>query len=347
MAWGYDGRSKSTEAIMQARIVTIRTKDWLYIGTISIIFSLFLSLLCYFLVDESLPDGLLFGVILGFMLFASAFLFTTTLNQHILPLINKRYWLWIAGLTSFLSGFFATMLCYALCSFLHVKLLSKFESHILLFSFFIGFLSYVVALLLYQFVIVTYAKEYQEKLLTQSRLKSLERQLNPHFLFNALNSITELLHINTEKAENALLSLSDFLRTSMKENALISLKEELENIYRYVAIENIRFDGSIFLHVAVEPKLYVYHLPKFSIQLIVENAIKHGYQGSSLTICIDAHMTHYLIITISNDGKAIQSEQFGIGLTNLQERLFLLSKGSLELTNHQPTTFKITLKELT
>ena len=332
---------------MQTTIVRIRKKDWYTIGLISIVFSVILSVLCYFLVDASLWHGCAFGSILGLCLFVFSLALTTVLNHIILPNLKKPIWLPIAGLSSFLAGFLATLLSYYSARALHVDLLVKFESHILSFSFFIGFLSYMVAFLLYQFVIVTYAKEYQEKLLMDSRLKSLERQLNPHFLFNALNSIMELLHVNTDKAENALLRLCDFLRSSMKENARISLGEELENIYRYVEIENIRFDGAIFLHVSVEKALYVYHLPKFSIQLLVENAIKHGYKGGPLHIWIEANVSKSLIITVANDGKAIQTARFGIGLSNLQERLALLCLGSLTLKSQSPTTFQICLKEFT
>lgn len=332
---------------MQALIVTIRSRDWVLIGILSLLFSVLLSLVCYFLVDEMPSHGFMFGCLLGLTLFVCAFLFTTTLNQHILPLLHKRYWLMIAGISSFFSGFLGTIFSYFLSQALHVKLLSKFESNVILFSFFIGLLTCVVAFLLYQFVVVTYAKEYQEKLLMSSRLKSLERQLNPHFLFNALNSMTELLHIDTQKAENALLSLCDFLRFSMKENARIRLQEELENVERYIFIENIRFNHAIFLETSIDSKFYEYLVPKFSIQLIVENAIKHGYNAKPLKIFIEATMGEFLILSISNDGKPIQTKQFGIGLSNLEERLTLLSKGRLSLIKSEPTTFTITLKELT
>lgn len=331
---------------MQARIVTIRTKDWGYIGAISIIFSLFLSLLCYFLVDENLVHGFFFGIILGLSLFICAFFLTNILNQNILPSLHQRYWLWVAGISSFLSGFLATILSYAVSLSLHVTLLAKFETTILFFSFFIGLLSYVVAFLLYQFVIVTYAKEYQEKLFMQSRLKSLERQLNPHFLFNAINSLSELLHVSPHKAENALLDLSDFLRFSMKENARIALREEIENVKRYVSLENIRFEGKILPDITIDDTLLNHYVPKFSIQLLVENAIKHGFKSETLCIWIKAHLQEKgFEIIIGNDGKAMQNSSFGIGLSNLAERLHLLCEGEIHLLDTDKPTFKIIVKE--
>lgn len=330
---------------MQPLLLTITAKEWVGIGTISLFFSVLLSLLCYFLVGESLLQGAIFGIFLGLFLFMCAVLFTTLLNQTILPNLPKTYWLFSAALSSFLSGLIATWLSYALASLLHVKLLAKVEAHLFLFSLIIGILSYAVAFLLYQFVIMSYAKEYNEKLLIQSRLKSLERQLNPHFLFNALNSLTELLHVNPYRAENALLELSDFLRSSMKESSLISLKEELENVRRYVGLENIRFDGKIILYESVSSSLFQRLVPKFSIQLLVENAIKHGFCSETLHIWIDAHVdAHTLILTIRNDGKAMSTHHFGIGLTNLQERLTLLCDGSLTRIEYDNPTFQIRIR---
>jgi len=327
---------------MQPLLLSLSLKEWIKIGIISLFFSILLSLLCYFLLSESLLQGLFFGTLLGLCLLICAVLLTTLLNQNILPTLPKHYWLLSAALSSFFSGFLATWLCYTLSLLLHVKLLVKFESHLFLFSFLIGVLSYAVAFLLYQFVMMSYAKEYHEKLLIQSRLKSLERQLNPHFLFNALNSLTELLHVNPNKAEDALLELSDFLRSSMKENALISLKEELENVKRYVGLENIRFDGKIILRTELSEHVLTQVIPKFSIQLLVENAIKHGFYGDTLHIVVVGYFEeNSLVLNVQNDGKTIKTSHFGIGLTNLQERLKLLCYGTLKLISNDKPLFEI------
>jgi LytS/YehU family sensor histidine kinase len=175
----------------------------------------------------------------------------------------------------------------------------------------------------------------------QSRLKSLERQLNPHFLFNALNSIAELVHQDQNKAEEAILKVSSFLRNSMNEKALISLNEELKNVEDYVDLENIRFSGKIHLHKDIEKRsLYV---PKFSIQLIVENAIKHGFRREQeLNIFVE---TKGNMIVVKNDGTPIFKKEFGIGLQNLDQRLALLMHGHLEIADSKETTFIIHLGE--
>lgn len=323
----------------------IRFKECLYILGIGIFFSITLCLLCYILLDENLLHGLAFGLILGLCLSSCAIIFTLILNRYFLPLVPMAHWVYWAGFVSFICGLSGTVMAYFLSFSLHVKMLALFSQHFILFGLFIGMMSFVVAFLLYHFIILSNAKEMQEKLLIQSRLKSLERQLNPHFLFNALNSLAELLHVNPLKAEKILLQLSSFLRSSMKEEAMICLHEEIENVIRYIALENVRFDDKIILIYDVPASLKEKKVPKFSIQLIVENAIKHGYTREKLTITISIQQKEKLEITIGNDGLPITNPSFGIGLQNLQERLFLLCNGELQLKNEVSPTFILCIGE--
>lgn len=321
----------------------IRTKECLYIFSIGIFFSITLCLLCYILLQDTLLYGLVFGLILGLCLSSSAIIVTFILNRYFLPLVPLTQWVYWAGFFSFFSGLNGTIMAYFVSFSLHVKMLAMFAQHFVLFGLFIGMISFVVAFLLYQFIALSHAQERQEKLLIQSRLKSLERQLNPHFLFNALNSLAELLHVNPLKAEKILLELSSFLRSSMKEEALISLDEEMENVTRYIALENVRFDDKIILIYDMPSSLEKQKVPKFSIQLIVENAIKHGFKREKLTIAIHIERKEKLEITISNDGLPIIKPTFGIGLQNLQERLLLLCHGKLLLQNQDKPTFILSI----
>jgi len=331
---------------MQELTLNIPSKEWFRVVSVALFFATTLSCLNYFLASVTLLDGFLFGLLLGSSLSLCAFLLTTTLNHYVLPTVSSSYWLTYAGISSFFSGFIATLLTCLLATFFNVLMIAKFEEHIFLFALFIGILSFAVAYLLYQFVTVNDAKKYHEKLLMESRLKSLERQLNPHFLFNALNSLSELLHVSPHKAEKALLDLSDFLRFSMKENARIHLHEEIENVKRYVGLENIRFEGKILLDITIDSPFLNHYVPKFSIQLLVENAIKHGFKSETLYIWIEAHTSDGLLeIIVGNDGKAMQNKDFGIGLSNLAERLTLLCEGEIHLLDSRKPTFKIIIKE--
>jgi two-component system, LytTR family, sensor kinase len=116
----------------------------------------------------------------------------------------------------------------------------------------------------------------------------------------------------------------------------------LKNVEDYVALENIRFNDKISLHISGQRALQV---PKFSIQLIVENAIKHGLQNKkelNIFISIDKDASS---VTIKNDGLPIKEKQFGIGLSNLEQRLKLLQNGSLHIADEQNPTYIILIGE--
>ncbi len=153
--------------------------------------------------------------------------------------------------------------------------MDAFDDKIVRISILIGILTYIVGALLYRFVKMRNQKDVIDNEYVQSRLRSLETQLNPHFLFNALNSIAELIHHDKDKAEMALLKVSSFLRNTMNEKALLILKDEIKNVKEYVELENIRFSNKI--HVLIIGEIPKWSVPKFSLQLIVENAIKHGF----------------------------------------------------------------------
>ena len=263
------------------------------------------------------------------------------MNQKILPNISKTFWLPFAIFFSFLSGFIGTLLSTSLAGKLEIELISLFHTHPIKIAMAIGVLTYIVGTLLYRFVKMRNEKELVDQHYLTSRLRSLETQLNPHFLFNALNSIAELIHQDAQKAELAILKVSTFLRNTMDEKALITLDEELRNVKDYIELENIRFSGRIHLDVVDDlPSILV---PKFSLQLLAENAIKHGLiPKKELQIIVEYYQTDHSLV-IKNDGKAMSKKHFGIGLTNLDQRLKLLCNGKIEIIDTQQPTFKIHL----
>ncbi len=319
--------------------LTIKPRDWVYILLIGVVMGMMLSTFGYILLGDSWIGGALYGTLLGFCITSFSLISITSMNKTILPNIIKPFWIPTAIMFSFLSGFLGTQLSIYLALAFGIKVLALFDQNILSVSAFIGVLTYIVGALLYQFVKMRNVKEQVDSDYVQSRLKSLERQLNPHFLFNALNSIAELVHQDKDKAEEAILKVSSFLRNTMKEKALISLNEELKNVQDYVDLENIRFSGKIHLHKHIQKNSF--YVPKFSIQLLVENAIKHGFRSQkelNITIQSDANSLH-----VKNDGVAIESKEFGIGLQNLDQRLKLLLDGYLEVADTQETMFIIHL----
>lgn len=318
----------------------IKIKDWFYILLIGVVFAMLLSSFGYTLLGYSWLQGAVFGVLLGFTITLFSLFFITMMNQQILPKIDRVFWLPLAVTFSFFSGFLGTMVSSTVADLLGIDLIMPFRTDTLMVSAAVGILTYVVGALLYRFVKMRNEKEAVDQHYLQSRLRSLETQLNPHFLFNALNSVAELIHQNPADAENAVLRLSAFLRNTMDEKALIGIGLELRNVEDYIELENIRFGGRIVLHA---PERFPdWELPKFSIQLLVENAIKHGFDSGSkvLNIWLDCDESGRNVI-VKNDGKPMRSTRFGIGLDNLNQRLELLCGGRLVVADTAYPTFHI------
>lgn len=324
--------------------LNIRRKDWLYILLVGVLFSMLLSSLGYFLLQKSWITGALFGILLGFSISTLSLLFISFMNKKILPNIKDSYWMPLAALFSFISGFLGTLLGTFFAKSLHIPLLEILEQDLVPIAILIGVLTYIVGLLLYFVVNMRNQKEQADHEYIQSRLRSLETQLNPHFLFNALNSIAELIHHDKDKAEMALLKVSAFLRNTMKEEALILLQNEIINVEDYITLENIRFSGKIHLNIeGVVPK---WRVPKFSIQLLVENAIKHGFTNTQENLNILMSFDEgKKIVKVENDGEAMRHKSFGVGLSNLKQRLELLCKGTLSVKSLDKPIFYIHLGE--
>jgi len=322
----------------------IKRRDWLYILIIGIVFGTLLSTLGYGLFGLSLLDGAIFGCILGFSITLFSLIFISNMNKRVLPNLKEIYWLPLSMLFSFLSGFLGTVVGIMIANAIEIQVIPAFVAHIFPIASAIGILTYVVGALLYRFVKMRNQKDLIDKEYIESRLRSLETQLNPHFLFNALNSIAELIHQDPDKAEMAVLKVSTFLRNTMKESALLALRDEMKNVEDYIELENIRFSGKIHLHK--DPNIPLWSIPKFSLQLLVENAIKHGFVNATndLNITIEFLQTQRKI-SVRNDGESMKSKKFGIGLSNLKQRLTLLCGGDIEVVEGEGVAFEISLGE--
>lgn len=325
----------------------ITPRDWISVLLIGMLFSTLLSSFGYYLLGLKPFYGGVFGMALGFFITLFSLVFITFMNRYLLPKIEKKLWNAIAALFSFLSGFLGSLSSYHALENSFVEMIPSFATHPYQNGSIIGILTYLIGALMYRFVKTRNQKEHVDHLFIQSRVGSLETQLNPHFLYNALNSLAELIHQDPDKAEAAVLKISTFLRNTMHEAPLIRLEEELRNAQDYIDLENIRFGGTITLNIDSDSKFNQWMVPKFSIQLLCENAIKHGMIRSSdpFVINIQTFYDDALHITVSNSGRSITSTAFGIGLSNLQERLTHLCKGELTVTRHEPPTYTITLKE--
>lgn len=133
----------------------------------------------------------------------------------------------------------------------------------------------LAALLSSQLLIARYQE--QKSLLVMSELKLLQAQVNPHFLFNALNTIIAVLRRDADRARELLVQLSHLFRKNLKRSSELStLEEELEHVGAYLEIEKARHEGRIVVETEVDPALLPLRIPTFTLQPLVENAFKHG-----------------------------------------------------------------------
>lgn len=302
--------------------------DWLYIIIIGAFFGFFISLFL-FLINSNLKEftTIFFGTSSAVCISLSAFIFITISNDFILPKINEKFWYIISFIFSFLSGFLGFASSYFIFSFTDFAIIDFIRPIWFYISVVIGFFTVLIGLILHQFISMKYKNESIKNEVLESKIKALENELNPHFLFNALNSISELIYQDQKKAEKATLDLSVFLRNAITKDTLITLDSEIKMVQTYLTIENIRFEDNIKMQLEINNKDYNIMVPKFSIQLLVENAIKHGYLQKKLNVNVSVKNN---CIEVSNDGLLSEKIKFGTGLRNLATRLKLLKIGHLE-----------------
>ena len=329
---------------MQTVELKIAPKDWVYIIIIGSFFGFFISLCFYFIsYDLQNVSTIIFSTATAVFISLFAFFLITVSNKFILPKVNQKFWYLISFVFSFLSGFLGFSFSFLLFSFTDFKILHIISPFWIYISVTIGFLTFLVGLILHQFISMKYKNESIKNQILETKLKALENELNPHFLFNALNSVSELIYQDQKKAEIAVIHISKFLRNAINKQSLISLETEISMVKTYVNIENIRFDEKIVLNIENIENYKHIKIPKFSIQLLVENGIKHGYLGKELNIYIKFDKNS---ITVLNDGKKSSNIKFKTGLSNLENRLKILNIGKLEyISDSENMAFSIILKD--
>lgn len=179
-----------------------------------------------------------------------------------------------------------------------------------------------------------YRKEEIERLKWESSLKDFElnklkSQLNPHFVFNALNGIRSLVEEEPLKAKESITQLSNLLRNSLLSDRAktITLAEELRTVNDYLNLEKIRFEERLSVKFDIENKALVAQIPPMMIQTLVENAVKHGIskRTSGGWIVISGKIFNtFLVLEILNTGHLESLESGGFGIVNTRQRLELL-----------------------
>ena len=216
---------------------------------------------------------------------------------------------------------------------------TEFFNSTLTWRILIGIAVYILMVLVYY--LFMYYLNFMDKIKLEAELKTnvkvaelnlLKSQINPHFLFNSLNSISALTATESKMAQEMVQKLSDFLRVSISErpDAHRKFSEELENISKYLDIEKVRFGDRLVVEQNVARKCLDASVPSLILQPLVENAIKHGVSQSlgTVTIRITADCFQgYLKVQLENDYDAEDQQPAdggGIGLQNIMQRLKLI-----------------------
>jgi hypothetical protein len=178
-----------------------------------------------------------------------------------------------------------------------------------------------------------------------TRYEALKNQLDPHFLFNSLNTLKSLIEIDVDKAGDFVHQLSTVLRYTLKTEEMVTLAQELDCVRPYCQMMKMRYgDNLIFDHHIDHEKYDNYNVLPLSIQGLIENAIKHNVVSSKqpLTICIHTDDDNHLIVSNKIQPKIGKEEGTGIGLANLSERYRIKWNENVEIFN-DGKIFSVTL----
>lgn len=213
---------------------------------------------------------------------------------------------------------------------------------------FAGYIMYTIYLVF--FYAVNYYQSLKEKikkegeykaLIREAELQALKSQINPHFLFNSLNSISALTVSDPVKAQEMVINLSTFMRYSLMHNEkeMVSFSRELENIKLYLSIEKIRFGKKLNAEFEIDAHCLDAEIPNMILQPLFENAIKYGVyetteQVTIKTTCKCEGNVLKIIIVNDFDASTLKRKGEGIGLRNIRKRM--------EIIYNQPDLMKIT-----
>lgn len=192
-------------------------------------------------------------------------------------------------------------------------------------------------------------KEQLSKENYKAQLQSLRRQIDPHFLFNSLNTLRSMVRKNHDKSEEFILSLADFYKNTLKhhEENTLSLSEELSFLNSYLNLMKSRNEKAVQFDLSdIDEKYNLYRLPSFALQNIVENCFKHNSMSSNkpLRIKIVSVSNDYIEVSNNIQEKLTQTQTTGTGLTLLKKRYKLLGESKGVVISKFDDIFQVKLK---
>ena len=274
----------------------------------------------------------------------------TTAYRYLIKDLNWKHWsfgkmLGLIIVSTFLLGLIVAFLALFLFEFISVKeeiTLAKFLSNFIIFS--ILMLAWnSIYFCVHYFNNWNRAEIEKWKLAAEikdAQLGSLKAQINPHFVFNALNNIRALILEDKDKAREMLQNFSDLFRYALKntDQSKVPLEQEVEIVNQYLELLSIQYEEKLRYEVVVDSGLEAVKIPPMMLQLLVENAVKHGIsqfkEGGEVLVEV-AQTQGELIINVKNTGSlgvsASLGDKLGVGLENIRKRLDLIYNGKANL----------------
>jgi hypothetical protein len=205
----------------------------------------------------------------------------------------------------------------------------------------VGLLLYMLSVALHYMLLAVEESRESELQARDAELRALKAQINPHFLFNSLNSITALTSVDPVRAREMCIRLSDFLRSTLGlgERESISWREELQLARTYLEVEQIRFGARLHVEMNVDDDCAECMVPPLLLQPLIENAVKHGIATlvDGGTITVEGHVNNGLLeVSVENgfDPDSPAPRRHGLGLRNVRGRLETRFGGAARLTAH-------------
>ncbi|MFB6306882.1 MAG: sensor histidine kinase [Flavobacteriales bacterium] len=298
------------------------------------------------LIFSSINNGISAGLVANMVW---AFILGVFLSHMYRKVIIAFNWFELPYLYLFFMLFSGALVCGSVFLFLHTSILYIFGQEVKTFfntSFFkIAPLVMLWSITFFCWSVIYFSYHYFERsrreqmknlkleaVKNEIELNNLKSQLNPHFLFNALNSVRTLIGEEPERAKSALTKLSFLLRNTLTsgKNDRIPLKKEMEIVHSYLDIEKIRYEDRLNVEINIPKETENALIPPLMIQTIVENAVKHGISNlnDGGTVKIESYLSNNeLVLSVINDGRYdVSSEKNGesFGLDNTKKRLELI-----------------------
>lgn len=291
----------------------------------------------------------------GAIYMANAFLFIYLLKKFDRSLFGgKRFLISITG------AVLVSLLALFLAGFVHNVILEKMELQAFLakqsfqYYWISMFIATVVALVFYAFFYYKYRQEFkvkEQKIIAgtaSAKFDALKNQLDPHFLFNSLNVLTSLIEEDPKQAQKFTTSLSKVYRyvLEQKNKDLISVNEELQFAKTYVELLKMRFEDSIVFEVPDESQDPEARIVPLSLQLLLENAVKHNIVTSDKPLHIKVYEENGTLVVANNlQEKQVVKKSTGVGLQNIKQRYGILTNRTVQI-DRSASDFQVRLPML-